>query len=329
MKQLLSAAVLSLACAAALAAGQVPGAPPADALPGPFRGAPPEADTSWIERQFHNIAYGQSPAQQLDVYLPDAAAGAGPYPVVIAIHGGAFLFGDKADMQLNAPLQSVRRGFAVVSLNYRMSGEAPFPAAVQDVKAAVRFLRAHAAEFHLDRRMMIAWGDSAGGNLAAMLGTTGETRQFDEPASRNGDQSSTVQGVIDWYGPIYFDLMDAQFERSGKGRADHGGADSPESRYLGGALAGMPAQVKAASPATYATAAIPPFLIQQGTQDQTVPVEQSVMFATALRRLAGRDRVELSLLPGARHGGPEFETAENMEKVFAFLARVSGAAKKP
>lgn len=326
MKQLLSAATLSLACVCALAAGQ---APPAGMLPGPFGAKPPPTDTSWVTRQFHDIAYGRAPAQQLDVYLPDAAAGHGPYPVVIAIHGGAFMFGDKADMQLNAPLQSLRHGFAVVSLNYRMSGEAPFPAAVQDVKAAVRFLRAHAAEYHLDPKMMIAWGGSAGGNLAAMLGTTGNTQQFDDAALGNPDQSSAVQGVVDWFGPIWFDLMDEQFKRSGKGQANHGAADSPESRYIGAALAVKPEQVKAASPATHATAAIPPFFIQHGTADQNVPTEQSVSFAAALRKLAGEERVELSLLPGARHGGPQFETAENLDKVFAFLARVASETKRP
>lgn len=351
MKYLIPAAALFLACGCALAAGQPQpadaglGPPAAGGMPsGPMapQGPTPPmgmmggpgggmkmANTGWVARQFRDIVYGNSPAQKFDVYLPDAQAGPGPYPVVIAIHGGAFLFGDKADMQLTAPLQSVRRGYAVIALNYRLSGEAPFPAAVLDVKAAVRFLRAHAEEFHLDPDLMIAWGDAAGANLAAMLGTTGGTRRFDDAALGNMDRSSAVQGVVDWFGPIYFDLMDSQFQRSGKGQANHGAADSPESQYIGGALASMPAQVTAASPATYATPAIPPFFIEQGTEDQNVPTEQSVMFAAALRQLAGNDRVELSLLPGARHGGAQFDTAENLEKVFAFLDRVVSQNKHP
>ena len=313
MKHFLAAVAFALTCGGALAAGQM-------AHPG---GAPKRADTSWIPRQFHDIAYGRLPAQQLDLYLPNDDAGPGPYPVVIAIHGGAFMFGDKVDRQLTAPVQSVTHGFAVVALNYRLSGEAPFPAAVQDVKAAVRFLRAHAGEYHLDPHIMIAWGNSAGANLAAMLGTTGHTRQFDDPALGNMEQSSTVQGVVDWYGPIYFDLMDSQFKQSGKGAPNHGAADSAESKYLGATLASMPQQVQAASPATYATADVPPFFIEHGTADDSVPAEQSTMFAAALGKVAGRERVQLTLLPGANHGGPEFETDSNMDSVLAFLDRVA------
>ncbi len=132
-------------------------------------GAPPPADTSHIKRKFLNLAYASiSAAQQLDVYLPNE--GEGPFPVIIAIHGGAFMGCDKADLQVLPMLEGLKRGYAVVSINYRMSGEAKFPALVQDAKAAIRWVRANAAQYKFDPNRIAAWGGSAGGYLSNMLG---------------------------------------------------------------------------------------------------------------------------------------------------------------
>ena len=122
---------------------------------------------------YRDLAYGRhSPAQRLDLYLP--RQGQTPYPVVLAIHGGGFISGDKADGQVTPVLESLRRGYAVAAVNYRLSGEATFPAAINDVKAAIRWLRAHAGEYQLDPARFAAWGESAGGNLAALAGTSGD-----------------------------------------------------------------------------------------------------------------------------------------------------------
>ena len=119
---------------------------------------------------YSDVAYAaKSPAQKLDIYLP--SGGTKPYPVIVTVHGGAFSMGDKADGQQTPMLAALDRGYVVVSVNYRLSAEATYPAAVQDVKAAIRFLRANAAEYGLDPGRIAAWGDSAGGYLAAMAGT--------------------------------------------------------------------------------------------------------------------------------------------------------------
>ena len=113
-------------------------------------------DTSWIKRSYADLAYAPlSSAQVLDLYLPNDTPG--PYPCIVAIHGGGFIFGDKRDDQVNAPMEAVRQGYAVAAMNYRMADEALFPAAVQDVKAAVRFLRAQAQRFDLDPARFAAW----------------------------------------------------------------------------------------------------------------------------------------------------------------------------
>jgi len=278
----------------------------------------PKAKTEGINRKWLDVAYAsKSPAQKLDIYLPNT--GNGPFPVIVSIHGGAFKVGDKGDFQVNAMLEGLKRGYAVVSINYRLSGEAIFPAQIQDVKAAIRFVKANAETYKLNSAKLAAWGGSAGGHLAAMAGTTGDVTLFDDATLGNGGQNSRVQAVVDWFGPIQFDKMDAQFNVSGKGRADHDAANSPESELVGKEVAKATDLVKRASPATYISAADPPFFIEHGTNDPLVPTEQSKNFYADLVKTLDKKQVTLTLLEGAGHGGPQFEAPENLAKVFAFL----------
>jgi acetyl esterase/lipase len=276
------------------------------------------ANTSSIETKYLDIAYADaSVSQKLDIYLPNN--GSGPFPVIVAIHGGAFLMGDKADGQLTPMLAGLDRGYAVVSMNYRLSSEAKFPAQVNDVKAAIRWIRANASKYNLDPNKIVAWGGSAGGYLAAMLGTSGGVAELEDMSQGNADQSSAVQAVVDWFGPISFLDMDSQFTASGIGPANHSAADSPESQLLGKALTEVPELVKQADPTTYITADDPPFLIEHGTADANVPTEQSVNFAAALAKVLAPENVTLKLLEGATHAGPEFTTSENVALVLDWL----------
>jgi acetyl esterase/lipase len=281
-------------------------------------GGMPNANTQHIKRKFLNVAYATlSPTQKLDIYLPDT--GNGPFPVIIFTHGGAFKMGDKADGQVNGALEGVKHGYAAVSVNYRLSGEARFPASPEDIKASIRFVRAHAQQYQLNPNKVAAWGNSSGANMAAFIGTTGDVKTFDNPKLGNADQSSAVQAVVDWYGPIHFDQMDAQFKASGKGQPDHNKASSPESAYIGQPIQQALALVKRASPATYISKNDPPFFIQHGTADHIVPTQQSQNFYADLVKVLGQDKVTLTLLEGASHGGPQFETPQNLAKVFVFL----------
>ncbi len=270
------------------------------------------------ETQYLDVAYAEASAsQKLDIYLP--SSGSGPFPVIVAIHGGAFLMGDKADGQLAPMLAGLDRGYAVVSVNYRLSKEAKFPAQINDVKAAIRFLRANAGTYNLDPDKIAAWGGSAGGYLAAMLGTSSGVAGLEDMSQGNPDQSSAVQAVVDWFGPINFLQMDPQFTASGIGPANHNASDSPESQLLGSALTAVPELVAQADPTTYITSDDPPFFIQHGTADGNVPTEQSVDFAAALTKVLGAGNVTLKLLEGAGHAGPEFTTAANVALVLDWL----------
>jgi acetyl esterase/lipase len=272
---------------------------------------------------FADVAYaGRSPSEVLDLFLPK---GDGPFPLLINIHGGGFMFGSKE--MLDAPIarELLAKGIAVASINYRLSGEAKFPAAVQDVKAAVRFLRANAEAYKLKPDRFIAFGQSAGGNLASMLGTTADVAEFDDAGLGNATVPGRVQGVIDWFGPTDFLLMDEQAKAQGC-PADHGKAGSPESAYLGAPVATVPALARKSNPIEAINANTPPFLIEKGDKDCSVPVAQSELLANALK--ASGVPIEFAVLKGAGHGdgpfgSPRFLSAENITRVVGFVERLT------
>jgi acetyl esterase/lipase len=276
-------------------------------------------DTHGVTRKWLDVAYATgSPAQKLDIYLPNE--GEGPFPVIFAVHGGGFLMGDKSSPQVQPEMDGLTRGYAVVCANYRLSGEAIFPAAVLDLKAALRFLRANAARFDLNPDKIAAWGDSAGGNLVSMLGATAGVTALEDLTMGNAGQSSNVQAVVDFYGPTDFANMDNAFLSSGITRhMIHSSPNSYESRYMGFPIASDPEKARKADPETYVSSNAPPFFVENGDKDTTVPPSQSAGLAAALEKAIGKDKVVYVVLPGAGHGGPAFETTENLDKVFAFL----------
>jgi acetyl esterase/lipase len=279
------------------------------------------AENSTGHPTWSDLRYAPASAEQvLDIYVPDT--GQSPFPVVLQIHGGAFMAGDKRDDQLRPVLSALRRGYAVAAINYRLSGEAHFPVAVHDVKAATRWLRSHAAAYRLDARRIAAWGDSAGAFLAVLAGVSPGIASLTDLSMGNSGVPETLQAVVGWYGPYDFGAMDAQFRASRTGRPIHGAPDSAESRFLGGAVETAHDLVAAANPATYLSASAPPLLLQAGTRDPIVPVEQTENFARAARTILGPGKVTVRLLEGAGHGGPEFESDENLMFVLNWLDSV-------
>lgn len=263
-----------------------------------------------------DVAYAKTSATQtLDIYLPQ---GDGPFPLVIDVHGGGFMMGDKSNPALADQL--LEAGYAVASVNYRLSGEAKAPAQIEDVKAAVRWLRANAAQYKLNSEKFAAFGQSAGGNLVALLGTSCGAKEIEGAELGNADQSSCVQAVVDWFGPTDFLQMDAQFAGTNC-TANHNEASSPESQLVGAPIQTAQDKVKQVNPITYVSAKAPPFLIQHGTADCNVPPQQGKLLADASTPLIGAENVTYTLLEGAGHGGAQFETIENVKIVLDFLSK--------
>ncbi len=214
----------------------------------------------------------------LDLYLPRPSAKLAP--LIIWIHGGAFKMGSKEGIPFDPPpIAYLEEGYAVASLNYRFSQHAIFPAQTQDCKAAVRWLRANATQYRLDPRRFGAWGPSAGGPLATMLGVAGPVAEVE--VGEHLDCSSRVQCVMDYFGPTDFLPMDMQRMPDGQ---IHDGADSPESELVGGAIQENQAATTRANPITYVTHDAPPFLVVHGDADPLVPHGQSVILVDALRK---------------------------------------------
>ncbi|MGL4997391.1 alpha/beta hydrolase fold domain-containing protein [Cetobacterium sp.] len=275
--------------------------------------------TDFIKTKYLNISYQNiKDSKKLDIYLPNK--GKGPFPVIIGVHGGGFKFGSKDDGMNAALIESVKHGYALVLINYSLSGEKKFPGAIEDVKSAIRFVKNNADNYNINPKKVALWGASSGGNLVSLAGTTNGSDIFNNPALGNPNVSTEVKAVVDWFGPINFLTMDEQFKNEGIKGQVHSSLHSFESQYLGADIRTIPEIVKMTNPETYISKSNPPFLIQHGTSDIFVPNTQSIEFAQNLEKAIGKENVELHLLKNAGHGSPEaFDSPENLEIVFKFL----------
>jgi acetyl esterase/lipase len=311
---------LLLLMAGAAAMAQVPAAAPTQAPGSPVhrnhsefgfgQPAPLPAGVK-AEREIPYVVNGH-PNQVLDLFLPEQPS-AQPLPLMIWIHGGAWMAGDQASPPV---LYLVNKGFAVASIQYRFSSDAIWPAQAYDCKAAVRFLRANAAKYNFDPDHFGLGGDSAGGHLAALVGTSGNVQEMEGDLG-NTNVSSRVQAVVDWFGPTDVTLLGQQ--AGPHSFIQHDTADSPESRLLGGPVQEKRELAKTANPLTYIDKSDPPFLIMHGDNDQLVPLAQSVILAKAL--IDAGVEVTMKTIPGAGHEGPEFRSAESQRLIEEFLSR--------
>jgi acetyl esterase/lipase len=242
--------------------------------------------------------------QKLDLYLPATGTN---LPLIVWVHGGGWTEGSKE----NPPgFKFLNHGFALASINYRLSQDAIFPAQLIDCKAAIRWLRAHAAENGIDPNHIGVWGASAGGHLVALLGTTGAAKELDQ--GENLGVSSAVQSVCDWFGPT--DLVQLVQEIKDVKPDD---PDLPPARLIGGPVPSNVEKAERANPIHYITKDDPPFLIMHGDKDPVVPLEQSQLLADALKK-AGVP-VTFRIVPGGGHGGPEFRKRGELDRLFIFF----------
>ena len=247
---------------------------------------------------------------KMDILAPKVRENAAPRPALVWICGGAYMVVDRSvwvpEMQYFA-----RRGFVVASIEYRTSNEARFPAQLEDVKAAIRYLKAHSAEYCVDPDRVFVMGESAGGSLASLAAVTGDRPEFDVGDNLNVD--SRVRGAIDIYGPCVL------------GEEQLGAADNPDvPNWTMAAWLGAPLTMEKlarGSATTYLSADTPPFMILHGSADATVPIALSGRFYAALQE-AGVPSDYL-VLEGAGHGDQRFYQDEVKERILGFMRRVS------
>ena len=260
-----------------------------------------------------DLSYADSdnPRQKLDLFLPKKRTTDELLPVLAYIHGGAFKGGNKRGGHRHLFKYVAGGDFAGVSLAYRLSGEAIWPAQIHDCKAGIRWIRANAEKYGLDPNRILVWGHSAGGHLSSMLGTTGDVKELEGTVGPNLGKSSRVQAVCNYFGPSDFLQMDAH--RLPKGLI-HDTPDSPESLLMGAPIQSIPDFVATANPITYATADDPIFLSIHGRVDPLVPAHQSEILHEALKNV-GVDS-SLYLVEDGRHGGFKDPAVPRLEREF-------------
>ena len=239
-----------------------------------------------------------NPRQYLDLYTPRRRSEK-PLPVLVYIHGGGWMGGRHRDGMGRLVHFVDNHRYAGVSVGYRLSDEATWPAQVHDCKAAIRWIRGNAERFNLDPDRIVVWGTSAGGHLASMLGVSGEVEELEGELGSHRKESSRVSGVINFYGPAELAAMQGQTPRGGP--IDHNSPNSPESKLLGGPVQEMADAARQASPRSWVSADDAPMLLVHGDADQLVPCLQSVDFHQSLQD-AGVDAALLRIAGGA-HGG--------------------------
>ena len=241
------------------------------------------------------------------------------YPVLVWICGGAWITMEKA-AHMPFLIQLARKGYIIASIEYRMSSTKHFPAQIEDVKSAIRYLRAHAEELHIDPDRIAVGGESAGGHLAALAGVTGAEKEFDQ--GENLEQSSSVCAVLDFYGPSTFLQEEAENVDNAEERQAQTDWEepSPVDMLLGYDPAKHPEEASRAAALSYVNEKTTPFFIIHGQADHVVPVENS-------RRLADRlaqngCSYELVEVEKAEHADPRIYQSGTVDRADAFLKRV-------
>ena len=270
-----------------------------------------------VKPTFKDVKYGSYRDQDLllDIYLPDTSEDA--YPLIVFLHGGGWKLGNKELIEPGL-FYLLKKGYAFASIDYTLVAQAHWPLQGEEVKGAVRWLRANAKQYHLDQERFAAFGGSAGGQLASFLGTTNGVKKYENEAYGNMQYSSNVQAAIVWYSPNDF-LLDYEF--SFLNLLYDGNKSNLNSSFgllLGGSVNQKRELAKDASPYYHISRETTvPFLLMYGGNDKIIPVENGIEFDKQLKSLGIRS--DFYILKGLYHVDLQYMTDGNMRKVEKFL----------
>lgn len=260
-------------------------------------------------QQFSNIVYAKANERNLllDIYMPTTLEK--PY-LIVWIHGGAWSAGSKE----KPPLEFLKEGYALASIDYRLSKEAIFPAQIHDIKASIRYLRANANKFGFKKDKIIIWGSSAGGHLAALTGLSNGNKELEGSLGDFKNESSDINLIIDYFGPSNFNTILSQ-------STPHGlSVRVPALKLLlGNTLENAQTLALQASPVFHVDANDPPTFISHGNQDIQVPVNQSLELFSKLQE--NQVPTEIEIIQEQGHGGPKFSAPILVKKVVNFIAK--------
>lgn len=273
-------------------------------------------DMKQYERAVLNIPYANTsnPRQSLDIIYPKGAKA--PYPVIMVLYSEGWSTGDKQSVVVAPILDASFQGYAVVSVNYRLSGEVRWPKPLHDVKAAIRFLRARGDQYELNTQRLVVWGVSTGGHLALMLGATNDLPAYEDLSMGNANSSSVVQGVIVWRGVSDLSTLS--------------GPTATQANILMGYDVKLHVErAREASPVALATRGFPPLRLLHGTDDQIIPFSQSDHMAKAVNSHTGKHTVELLVFIGDGHTGGSIGSVHYVNRDLDFVDRILYSGKNP
>ena len=276
----------------------------------------PVTKTGHIARKYEGLMYGEDPLQQLDIYLPPA--GEGPFPVIVNVHGGGMMSGDKHDWHLYPTLYALERGFAVAAVNYRLSPAVKYPTQVFDVRGSLLWLKHHGADYGVDSGNLFLWGTSAGGNLVLMnslkkgMQQEGKVIMAEEIPIRAAAalcaeiEFDDLGGSGTLWERIYFSLISVGHYQKVFGK-----------KHL------TEEEFRQTNPAAYLQHGIVPLYLQHGDTDFAVPVSQTLRFGQAVKRLLDKEDLVIDILPGVSHAGngSDFLMPERVWPIIEFFQK--------
>lgn len=275
-----------------------------------------------------DVPYGNDPRQSMDIWLPDE--GDGPFPLIVFTHGGGWVGGDKRDNTMPGVFKVMSQGYALACVNYRIAPDVVWPAPLEDVRAVLRFLRAHADEYQLKTDKIAAWGNSAGAHINNMIAALNNRPIMKGKELGNPEVDDSIQCLVSLYGPTDMYQIDLCNRLSEDDVVDATGGTElasdqgegmvfPHNLIMGFKNSRNPAASSFGSPINFVTEDFPPAFLLHGIKDPVVPYTQSVAFMNKINETCHEKRAKLRLFEDAIHGDPEMKTDEVVNEILDFI----------